>query len=74
MNLLLLILKKLSVASIVSALVSSAFFFNAQRFTFLLNVNDAFDSITVRSALYITVGYLIDDKLWTGMERNWCHM
>jgi hypothetical protein len=36
----------LSIASICSALVSSAFFFNAKSFTFLLNVNDAFVSIT----------------------------
>jgi len=36
----------LSVASIVSALVSSGFFFTAKQFTFLLNGNDCFASIT----------------------------
>ena len=73
MNLSLFILK-LSIASICSALVSAGFFFDAKTFSFLLKVNDGFVSITVRSALYNIVGYLIDDKLWTGMERNWCHL
>ena len=55
-------------------MVSAGAFFSAKTFSYLLYLNDGFASITVCSALYITVGYLIDKKLRAGMERNWCDM
>ena len=70
------ILLKLSFASVSAAMVSAGPFFHAKTFSALLltSGNTEFAAITVCYALRVSLDYLIDIKLWTGMEWNRCHM